>query len=470
MNQIKIFITLIFNVVIGLNANAQELYHKTSCTGTGSANQGNYTYEATLEAKSYAPGLGDIRIDLAVSNYKITSFTYKGVNASSIKGVKFPINIQKNQVDVNYSLKYYSGNISSNFDLRQGAVRTPSYGNYQDLSSSQVQELKTKFNIKDKSDFNRLKLKINSCKISKIHFEQLEPIKRLINENIKNKNIIENSSKSSSNSSTSNDNNDNNNNSYSKPSNSRNTNSSSSKSSNRNYNNNSNSQKNKNTTYQSSVAQANKNIQNVRKATDNFSNTMSSIFSNYANSRAEQSNRERIAYTERKRREEAEEERERLKKEKLEREKLEKKRIEDAKYTFMNSLTDHNMPILAKQAITYFIIVAKNSREEIQFAKLNLVSNEQNELPYKIDVINEFKKQNNKQNVFLYGPYNNIQQQQSKLTQLKRDARNNYINIASDINYQTQLNKKTTTTPTNTDFWGNKKQPTKTTNKNSFWD
>lgn len=189
---------------------SQRIQSETYCSGRGSANSGTYTYEATLGASSYLPGMNDIRYKLALSGYKITSFTYKGIDASTLTGVNFPIYIKNIQADVKFTLQYYNGTSRIDFNsLIMRGVEQGS-GDYGDLSSSQVQSLKNKFQIENPDQFYNLDLKVSNCDISKSYFEELLRIKTLIDDKLRaddnklndgNKDIEEGSKSSSNNTS-----------------------------------------------------------------------------------------------------------------------------------------------------------------------------------------------------------------------------------------------------------------------------
>ena len=93
--RLLIIITFLFPIFV----KAQTLSDEKVTTGSGTANGGEYSYRATIKAKTYLPGLGDVRIKFAITEYEITSFIYKGINANDIDGVNFPIRINNIQSD-----------------------------------------------------------------------------------------------------------------------------------------------------------------------------------------------------------------------------------------------------------------------------------------------------------------------------------------------------------------------------------
>ena len=155
-----------------------------------------------------------------------------------------------------------------------------------------------------------------------------------------------------------------------------------------------------------------------------------------------------------------------------EEERIKKERIKTAKIQFMNSLTDAKIPLSYSTAKAYFILLVKINDEEIKLSKVTLHKNSDNQLPYKQDVLNKFKKKHNVKDIFVYGAYSSQQQQDNHYKSIKRDAQSSYINIGNDITFSYNKSGTVKAKTSNTDFWGNKKKKTTTTKKKSsdFWD
>ena len=96
-------------LLVSFQLKAQEIYNSYNINGSDEANGGTYTYEAKVSCKSYLAGMGDIRYQLSVSSYKITSFSYNGINAENIDGLSFPISKPNIQADVYFNLSYKEG-------------------------------------------------------------------------------------------------------------------------------------------------------------------------------------------------------------------------------------------------------------------------------------------------------------------------------------------------------------------------
>ncbi|CAM1346879.1 hypothetical protein [Tenacibaculum insulae] len=223
-------------------------------------------------------------------------------------------------------------------------------------------------------------------------------------------------------------------------------------------------------------------LDNEKKSYERYNASMDKIgkeAKNLISSVFEESNRERERKREKQLREWEEEERLEAIKRKQRREKyrreeeerLKKERIETAKTQFMNTLTDAKIPLSYSSAKAYFILLAKINDEEIKLSKLTLHKNSDNQLPYKQDVLNKFKKKHNVKDVFVYGVYSSQQQQESYFQSIKRNAQSSYINIGNDITFSYNKSGTIKTKTSNTDFWGNKKKKTTTTKKksNDFW-
>lgn len=187
MKQILTIVALLFTFLV----NAQDfIYTSDNISRTGTANNGiKYNYEAKVSARSYLPGMGDIRYQLSVTNYRITSIRYNGKYYNDSK-YGFPIEIPKIQTDVYFTLKYSRSylsyqtattNESNMLAVGQG------YGDYGDLSKEDVEWVKTKCDVGNRAEFLELSLILDDINLKNTYFEELAKVKREIDIEIENK-------------------------------------------------------------------------------------------------------------------------------------------------------------------------------------------------------------------------------------------------------------------------------------------
>jgi DNA repair exonuclease SbcCD ATPase subunit len=189
-----------------------------------------------------------------------------------------------------------------------------------------------------------------------------------------------------------------------------------------------------------------------------------------ANREREQRQREQQARWEREKREKEEARRQRQ----IEQERYERKKaIEDAKENFMQSLSDHEIPLFYDHPQAFLLLVSKASDEELKMIPVLLYKNSDNQLPYKQDVVNTVKTSRNLRNVKVYGVY-------SSFEELKEASRNLYSQGSRNYVIVTETKKmefgKPQTAPKNQgeketqeDFWGNPSEKPKTETDDDFW-
>lgn len=71
---------------------------------------------------------GGINFMIGIKDFKITSYTYKGVNASSLQNVKFPISIKSPQVNITTVLRFKRGNVFIDIPKKFSWVSDGSWG------------------------------------------------------------------------------------------------------------------------------------------------------------------------------------------------------------------------------------------------------------------------------------------------------------------------------------------------------
>jgi hypothetical protein len=148
----------------------------------------------------------------------------------------------------------------------------------------------------------------------------------------------------------------------------------------------------------------------------------------------------------------------------------EKERIKNAQSSFLDKIKDHNISVLANKKELFFIIITISEKEnKIEISPFSLFANNDNLLPYKIDVISDFKKKTGKSEVFMQGPFNTFEEQKKDVEDFQMNAKNSYVSYSlTKYSYLSRYNRRNTQ---NTDFWGEKKKSTKKkkTKTKSIW-
>ncbi|WP_366187108.1 hypothetical protein [Flavobacterium ovatum] len=246
--------------------------------------------------------------------------------------------------------------------------------------------------------------------------------------------------------------------------------------------------------YTDVIQQTQQNINRFDKARANAQNTLNNFF----NARQQQADKNREleqARYEREMEERKEEERlEQLRLQKLRDERAQKERIENARSNFMNGIQDMDMPVVVNKKEVFFIIITKmNNEDKIEISPFSLIANTDNILPYKIDIVSDYKKITGRNSIFVQGPYYTFDEQKKAISSFQKNAKNNYTSYSLiKYSYEDQFNKAaslnqdfggkeatntpSTTTSESTDFWGEK--TTKKTNttkktettKSSIWE
>ena len=175
---------IIFTFLFPILVNAQSLTAEKVTTGFGTANSGEYSYRATVKTRSYLPGLGDIRIKFAITDYEITSFTYKGINASDIDGVNFPIRINNIQSDFKFWIRFDGIKYRSYFIEGEEPSVSSSFIDFYDLTPNEVTEFINIFGIAKKSDFSNVYSINLQAELLNSYFYELSKVANLIDQKI----------------------------------------------------------------------------------------------------------------------------------------------------------------------------------------------------------------------------------------------------------------------------------------------
>lgn len=189
------------------------------------------------------------------------------------------------------------------------------------------------------------------------------------------------------------------------------------------------------------------------KAIDNIENSWNNVYNEYSDQQRKKTAKELDEFYKNQRKYKEEQrlkkiERERYfkekeaKKKKEEEEKTEKERISNSRDEFYKTLmnNDTDIPFEAQENELFFILAATKRLERgshILFVPFSLSKNEQNKLPLKTNVFEDFKNKTN----YVYGipvlcgPFKSIQEQQRTLENLKIKAKKAKITILEDIDY-----------------------------------
>ena len=175
---------IIFTFLFPIFVNAQTLSDEKITTGFGTANGGEYSYRATVKAKSYLPGLQDVRIKFAITEYEITSFTYKGINASDIDGVNFPIRVNNIQSDFKFWIRFDGIKYRSYFVEGKEPSVSSSFIDFYDLTPIEVTEFTNTFEISKKDDFSNVYSINLDAELLNSYFDELSKVANLIDQKI----------------------------------------------------------------------------------------------------------------------------------------------------------------------------------------------------------------------------------------------------------------------------------------------
>ncbi len=182
------------------NSIAQESNTFTEhVNGKGQVNGGIYSYKATLKTKLYASGFGEYDVKMGIMEYEITGYTYKGVDAATLEGVRFPLTIKNIQSDVegSISIKESKQGVLAFEHFRLGAVQQGQLDNVT-LNDDNIKQI-TNYVNGDNSKLKQLTVDLNNITLKNDYFEELATIRNLIDNKLKGDKQIEEINKQISN-------------------------------------------------------------------------------------------------------------------------------------------------------------------------------------------------------------------------------------------------------------------------------
>jgi hypothetical protein len=162
----------------------------------------------------------------------------------------------------------------------------------------------------------------------------------------------------------------------------------------------------------------------------------------------------------------------RLEAERRQAEREEKERISNAQSSFLDNLYDKKIPVVVDSKEVFFVIISRNYDEQkISISPFSLFANSEYELPYKVDVIKDFKSKLSKPYVYVQGPYKSLEEQKNAVAAFQTNARNNYVSYSLiKFTYKPEF---VSSSNKNADFWGEKKtnntEPKKNVETEDFW-
>lgn len=138
---------------------------------------------------------------------------------------------------------------------------------------------------------------------------------------------------------------------------------------------------------------------------------------------------------------------------------------------FMNTIKDNAMPLIQESGNYSFFIVSKLSNNKIGMSKFNMYKSSNNDLPYKKDIVEAYKKETAVGNVNFYGPFSS----ESEFNDYKKLAEQSFIQV-KEVYFEAQKKSSQLSTSKKNnaeyDVWGNKikSKTEKTTTESDFWD
>lgn len=193
-----ILIFLLANVHFGF-AQEQKIKSKTTITErVSSLENGEFTFETDVLVNCDL--WNGINFMIGMQNFKILSYEYKDIKASSLDGISFPINIKAPQTNMRLNILFRDpDNWSKYFEIYHDftAVTDGSWGGLERfwLKDEQKEKLFNYFGITNenfKTEFYKLKLEIVSVKTeinyySSTVYDKLEKLKSRINSDLQDK-------------------------------------------------------------------------------------------------------------------------------------------------------------------------------------------------------------------------------------------------------------------------------------------
>lgn len=134
---------LLLTLLLIVNYSFSQKKINIPVSSEGKSNNGIYTYKANVEFQVRPEGLlVDVIVARKVTNYEITSYTYKNINATEV-GYTFPIKVNSFTNKAFVDIQFYKGTVS--YTARNLQPNGSTY-----LSDSQLKNLFNTFNIDPK--------------------------------------------------------------------------------------------------------------------------------------------------------------------------------------------------------------------------------------------------------------------------------------------------------------------------------
>ena len=138
--------------------------------------------------------------------------------------------------------------------------------------------------------------------------------------------------------------------------------------------------------------------------------------------------------------------------------------IQEVQTSFINALTHSQFPYSAPYSNNYFFFVSVESENELSFSNVFVVPAKANQqLPYRSDIISDFKNKTGKKNSWIQGIYGSAGEAQMAQSVYRTEASKSHLSIRPMVPYNfhvgyTTSNSTVSSSPEGNDsFWGNSK-------------
>ncbi len=178
-------------------------------------------------------------------------------------------------------------------------------------------------------------------------------------------------------------------------------------------------------------------------------------------------------------RQQQEEERQRI----LEEERIKQEKMKEQRIKYISHLNDATFPIEAPNVDNYFFFVVQEEEQILSFSEIfNAPAKFDNSLPYKSDLISDFKRSKNKEKVWVQGVFESEEHAKAAKKVIAGSALNHSFQFADEIPYKFTPSYSTATsqnaTQNEVDYWGtkssdknenNSKITEQTQSSNNYW-
>lgn len=176
--QSKYFFTILFLSLLPSISFAQFLTAENNVIESNrSANEGTYSYSATVKVRANNPSKNDVRLQFSIISYQIDRFEFNGEHYEDLYPEIFPIKISNIRSDLEAIVTFGSRN--NNFYEVEKTIRGVSSGAFDitHLTNTEVQELADRLSIKNSTEFYLLPFSFRNLLLTNSYFEELDKLK-----------------------------------------------------------------------------------------------------------------------------------------------------------------------------------------------------------------------------------------------------------------------------------------------------